>query len=183
MNTLLLNADFRPMQIAPLSIIPWQSSIRAYFTDSMYIFKTYDDLIVHSPSIELAVPSIVVSSAYRKKEKLAKFSRGNIYLRDRYTCQYCNVRFYYNELTLDHVYPKSLGGPTSWDNLVTSCKSCNSDKADRTDVTPISSPFHPTWYQVYNQSKCYKLSIPDPAWQEFLDWPEELLEIKSVVNL
>lgn len=60
------------------------------------------------------------------------FSRENIYARDNHICQYCGKKFVANELTLDHVFPKSRGGETDWENIVTCCKSCNQVKANRT---------------------------------------------------
>lgn len=60
------------------------------------------------------------------------FSRENIYARDEHICQYCGREFPAKELTLDHVYPKSRGGDTDWENIVTCCKHCNQKKADRT---------------------------------------------------
>jgi 5-methylcytosine-specific restriction endonuclease McrA len=60
------------------------------------------------------------------------FTRENIYARDEFTCQYCGKQFHSNELSLDHVYPKSRGGEDSWENLVTCCRKCNQKKADRT---------------------------------------------------
>lgn len=181
-STLLLNADYMPMELSPLSTLTWKESMRAYFSDSMYVLKTYDDWIVHSPSIELKVPSIVVSRHFQKRKEFAPLNRRNLYLRDRYRCQYCNVQFTYRELTYDHVVPRCMGGASSWDNLVAACKSCNGKKSNHTNMKPTTKPYQPTWHQVYNQSKCYKLTIPDSAWQDYLHWPEDLLEVKIPVN-
>lgn len=59
-------------------------------------------------------------------------NRKHLYLRDKYTCQYCYKKFPSNELTLDHIIPQSRGGKNTWGNLVTACGKCNRDKADRT---------------------------------------------------
>ena len=104
-----------------------------------------------------------------------------MFIRDNYQCQYCNVRFYHHELTWDHVVPRSAGGKGNWNNIVAACKSCNWRKGSRQDITPVRKPYTPSWREIYNQSKCYRITIPDPAWQEFLDWPEELLTIKAPV--
>lgn len=182
MPTLLLNADYMPMELSPLSVISWKDGMRAYFSDSMYILKTYDDWVVHSPSTEFKVPSIVVSNRFQKRKEYAPLNRKNLYIRDEYRCQYCGVRFTYRELTYDHVTPRALGGISSWDNLVAACKHCNNKKGHALRMKPMRKPYQPTWHQIYNQSKCYKLIIPDPAWQEYLDWPSDLLEIKVPVN-
>ena len=60
------------------------------------------------------------------------YSRENILKRDDYTCQYCGKKLSYNEITLDHVFPKSRFGPDSWENIVVCCKDCNQYKANRT---------------------------------------------------
>ncbi len=73
-------------------------------------------------------------------------SRQNVFKRDGFRCQYCGDR---DDLTLDHVMPKSRGGRTNWDNLITACKKCNSKKGDFTpeeaDMPLLSMPFKPTF--------------------------------------
>lgn len=181
-STLLLNADYTPMELSPISLLSWRESIRAYYTNSISILKTYDHWRVRSPSIEFEVPSIVVSNHYHKRNNYAKLTRKNLFVRDEYRCQYCGVKFYYHELTFDHVLPRSHGGDSSWENMVACCKSCNHKKGNNPKILPIKRPHRPTWHEIYNQSKCYRITIPDPAWQEFLQWPEELLEIKILHN-
>lgn len=73
-------------------------------------------------------------------------TRQNVFKRDGYECQYCGSN---KDLTLDHVFPRSRGGKSSWDNLVAACKSCNSRKGDNTPVEakmPLSKPpFKPSF--------------------------------------
>jgi 5-methylcytosine-specific restriction endonuclease McrA len=69
----------------------------------------------------------------RKSARL-KFSRENIYLRDKYICQYCAEQFPMKELTLDHVVPASKFGRKDWTNVVTACRACNHRKANRTPI-------------------------------------------------
>lgn len=178
MATLLLNADFTPLETSPLSVLEWKDSIRAYFTDNLYILKTHDNWVVRSPNTEYAVPSIVVSRYFMKKKEYARLGRKNLYIRDRYTCQYCNVQFHGHELTFDHVVPKASGGKSTWENMVASCRPCNNKKGHRVDISPLRKPYRPTYHEIYNQAKCYMLTIPDPAWQDYLNWPEHLLQVK-----
>ena len=87
---------------------------------------------VHSPSQVVPVPSVIRLLEYRRIPRQTRaLSRKNILLRDRYTCQYCGGVFSASELTLDHVTPRSRGGKSSWENLVTSCRRCNNHKGDR----------------------------------------------------
>ena len=87
---------------------------------------------VHSPSKVVPVPSVIRLLEYRRIPRQTRaLSRKNILLRDRYTCQYCGTVSSASELTLDHVTPRSRGGKSSWENLVTSCRRCNNHKGDR----------------------------------------------------
>ena len=87
---------------------------------------------VHSPSRAVSVPSVIRLLEYRRIPRQTRaLSRKNILMRDRYTCQYCYKVFSASELTLDHVMPRSRGGSSSWENLVTSCRRCNNRKGDR----------------------------------------------------
>ena len=81
----------------------------------------------------LRVPEVVALSGYdRTAGGPVTFSRRNIFKRDHYTCQYCGAQPGSEELTLDHVVPRSQGGVSSWENCVLACMACNKRKADRT---------------------------------------------------
>jgi 5-methylcytosine-specific restriction endonuclease McrA len=83
------------------------------------------------------LPSVVrVVRRFKRDRVRIRFSRLNIYARDGFTCQYCAVRFATEDLTFDHVLPRSRGGVTSWENIVTCCIACNAAKADRTPRKP-----------------------------------------------
>ena len=78
--------------------------------------------LVHSVKVALRVPKIIVLALYdRVPRKEVKFTRQNVFLRDKYTCQYCAEIFPEIDLNLDHVMPRDKGGKTTWDNIVTSC--------------------------------------------------------------
>jgi 5-methylcytosine-specific restriction endonuclease McrA len=90
-------------------------------------------LHVHSARQTLHVPSVIRLLEYRRIPMQARsLSRKNILMRDRYTCQYCLRTFGSNELTLDHVIPRSRAGETTWENLVACCHPCNNKKGSRT---------------------------------------------------
>ena len=123
---LVLNADFRPLSYYPLSVWCWQDAIKAVFLDRVNIVSQYDTL-VRSPSFEMRLPSVVSLKSYVKPSRFPAFTRFNVFLRDRFTCQYCGER---EDLTFDHVIPRSKGGVTSWENVVAACSACNLRKAD-----------------------------------------------------
>ena len=88
---------------------------------------------VHSARQSVKVPSVIRLLEYRRIPTQARsLSRKNILMRDRYTCQYCQKTMSSNELTLDHVVPRSRSGGTTWENLVACCHHCNNKKGSRT---------------------------------------------------
>jgi 5-methylcytosine-specific restriction endonuclease McrA len=133
---------------------------------------------VRTAVLRLKVPEIVLLSHYEEvPRRRITFSRKNVYRRDRYTCQYCGSRPELDELTVDHVIPRSLGGRTSWTNCVLSCVKCNRRKSNRTPaesgVRLLREPREPSW------SPC--LTIPThqrrECWEPFIPAPLRLLEI------
>ena len=124
---LVLNADFRPLSYYPLSLWSWQDAIKAVFLDRVNIVEHYDRA-VHSPTFEMQLPSVVSLKSFVKPSTHPAFTRFNVFLRDRFTCQYCSA---HHDLTFDHIVPRSRGGKTSWENCVLAHREVNSRKADR----------------------------------------------------
>lgn len=179
MHTLLLNADAQPVSLMPLSTLNWQDSIKYYFNERIAIVKEHDNWRVNSPSISLKVPSIVQLTQYVKRPERVHLTRRNIWLRDQGECQYCGIQLQYAHMSLDHVHPRSKGGSSEWENLVCSCTKCNYGKGDKTGWRPRRKPIAPTPWQLQPYSKQRHITIPDPAWQDFLLWPEEYLTVKT----
>jgi 5-methylcytosine-specific restriction endonuclease McrA len=107
------------------------------------------DMVIHASTFVVRVPYVIRLRRYVAiPHRTVKFSRRNVFLRDRHTCQYCGGTFPGSDLTLDHVIPRSKGGDTAWDNVITACKRCNHIKGDRTPVEanlyPIKRPKAPT---------------------------------------
>jgi len=177
-SVLLLNADAQPLSLLPLSTISWQNAIKAYYQEKVDIIKHYDDIYINSVNFKMNMPSVVMLRRYHRRPRNAKFSRRNMYVRDDYRCQYCGERFESSELTIDHVHPRSLGGDTSWENCTTACFPCNTQKGSKL-IKPITQPYNPSWYQINNRAKIFKINIPDTGWSEFLDWPSELIHYSA----
>ena len=106
---LVLNADYRPLSYYPLSLWSWQDAIKAVFLDRVNIVSEYE-AAVHSPTFEMKLPSVVVLKTYIRPNRYPAFTRFNVFLRDKFECQYCASP---SELTFDHVVPRSKGGRTS----------------------------------------------------------------------
>ena len=125
--------------------------------------------VIHSVKIALQVPKIIVLAIYdRLPRKEVKFTRQNVFLRDKHICQYCRKSFPESQLNLDHVVPRDHGGITSWDNIVTSCIPCNTKKANRTPAQANlylpKPPRAPRLRPLYGM----KEHSNDKAWEEFV---------------
>ena len=129
-HALVLNADFRPLSYFPLSLWPWQEAVKAVFLDRVNIVSEYDRK-VRSPSFEMRLPSVIALKEYVPTARRPAFTRFNVFLRDRFTCQYCGEDAPAEHLTFDHVVPRSRGGRTTWNNVVTACAGCNLLKGNR----------------------------------------------------
>ncbi|CAN0429681.1 unnamed protein product, partial [Discosporangium mesarthrocarpum] len=106
----------------PRSPWPWQEVVKAVFTDKVTVVATYSDRAVRSSRAEYSLPSVIALKEFvSQNRKSPPFTRRNLFLRDEYRCQYCWRFFNAADLSFDHVLPKTLGGPTSWTNVVTAC--------------------------------------------------------------
>jgi 5-methylcytosine-specific restriction endonuclease McrA len=171
-NTLLLNASFEP-----LKIISWQRAITLLFAGKVEVIEEYSRE-VHSVTFSIKLPSILRLLKYVrvKKSRVVKFSRANIYARDRHTCQYCGSTFNSADLTFDHVIPVSRGGTKSWDNIVTACIDCNRRKGGQTPeeagLRLIQKPMEPRWVPNLSVTLVFR-NFPE-SWRDYLYWNVEL---------
>lgn len=125
--------------------------------------------LIHSVKVAFRVPKIIVLALYdRIPRKEVKFTRQNVFLRDKYTCQYCAEIFPEHQLNLDHVLPRDKGGKTTWKNIVTSCIPCNTRKANRlpreVGMRLLAEPRTPRWRPLFGLQK----QASERAWQEFI---------------
>lgn len=173
-DTLLLNSDFNPISILPLSVVSWQHAVKLYFLDRVTILESYPDRVIRSEHLSMEIPSVCVTKEYFNYKKTVKFSRANMFLRDLYQCQYCGDTFNTNELTLDHVIPRASGGKTTWENSVTACKPCNYKKGHKLQK-PLRAPFKPDYYNLINQWKNKPIRHIHPSWLKYLGMEEAVV--------
>jgi 5-methylcytosine-specific restriction endonuclease McrA len=170
----VLNADYRPLSYYPLSLWCWQDAVKAVFLDRVNILSEYDQ-VVRSPSFEFRLPSVVSLKTFVKPARHPAFTRFNVFLRDRFTCQYCHGR---DDLTFDHLIPRSRGGKTTWLNVVTACSPCNLAKGGHmpgdVDMWPRNMPFRPTVQQLHANGRLFPPNYLHESWQDFLYWDTEL---------
>ena len=171
---LVLNADFRPLSYYPLSLWSWQDAVKAVFLDRVNIVSEYDRF-ARSPNFEMRLPSVVSLKTYVKPALYPAFTRFNVFLRDRFTCQYCGSK---DDLTFDHLIPRSLGGQTRWDNVVTACAPCNLAKGgampDDVNMLPAQDPYRPTVFELHRNGRFFPPNYLHDSWLDYLYWDTEL---------
>jgi len=172
-HVLLLNITYEP-----LKIINWKKAISMLMLGKVEVLEEYSRQI-HAVTFSIKLPSVVrLLRMVKRPHSPVKFSRQNIYARDRYQCQYCGERFPSEELTYDHVIPKSRGGKTQWRNIVTCCQGCNRKKGGRTPeearMTLVRKPSRPTWVPALKVTIGFR-DVPQ-SWRDYLYWNVELVD-------
>lgn len=176
-KVLILNAD-----MTPLCVISWKRAMALSMTDTkdrINIIDYYSDQYIRGTSgKKYPLPCIAVVSRYVKKKSQVKFSRQNVFVRDKYTCMYCG---YYDgtieKLTMDHVVSREkwkknhyVGTPTNWNNIVTCCKTCNIRKDNKSykeaGMKLLKQPYQPTHHQFVPGVKIWH-KIPE-KWLDYL---------------
>lgn len=174
---LVLNADFRPLSYFPLSLWPWQETVKAVFLDRVNIVSEYDRT-VHSPSFAMRLPSVISLKAFIPLSRRPAFTRFNVFLRDRFRCQYCGGHFAAHGLTFDHIVPRSKGGRTTWENVVTACQGCNLKKGSRlpheAGLRARRKPGQPTTHQLQENGRRFPPNYLHRSWRDFLYWDSVL---------
>lgn len=194
-KVLVLNRSYFPVHITSVRrafCLLYQGLARA--VDEQY--RTFDfdswseiSASLHDDTVGLVnrvirVPRVILLVAYdRIPKRHVRFSRFNVFARDKNTCQYCGYKFPRSELNLDHVIPRSQGGTSTWENVVCSCRACNRRKGGRSPeearMRLIRPPRRPEWtpfameissFKRYQEWRPY-FSAVDAAY-----WNAELLE-------
>lgn len=167
-DVLVLNADGQPISYLPLSTVNWKEAITYMFVDKVHVLEWYDDWVVRSANWETKVPAVIMLKDMMRRKTKPRFSKQNLFLRDKFTCQYCSIRFPRQELTLDHVLPISKGGRTNWENIVAACGPCNHRKGNNERIRPATPPHIPTYWELVNNRKELDYDIKHPSWEQFI---------------
>jgi len=162
----LLNSDYRALRF-----VTWERALRLMSREKVDIVSHWEDTIIRSIDGKIILPSTLRLKnhvRYYRKGPL-KFSKLLIKKRDRFTCQYCGETRR-SSLTIDHVIPKSRGGPTDYENCITACYSCNNKKNNRllseTNMRLLNKPQNPI-YDIYYG--LYPSREQHPDWKMFLN--------------
>jgi 5-methylcytosine-specific restriction endonuclease McrA len=164
--TLDLNRNWQPVNVATVAralVLLWNESARVVDPDDFRLYDWADwsriaprdgDDFIQAIRLRLRVPEVIVLDRYDRLPTAAvSFSRRNLFKRDHWTCQYCGVQPGGDELTIDHVVPRSQGGLSTWENCVLACVACNKRKADLTPreagLKFAKQPTRPKWKPLY----------------------------------
>lgn len=165
---LVLNADFRPLDLYPLSVFGWQDAVRAAVKGSHFVVAEHDR-VVRSPRIEMRLPAVIALREYQPPPRRVAFTRLNVFIRDRFRCQYCGERGGRHDLTFDHVIPRARGGTTTWGNIVAACDRCNVVK-DVHHAEPMKVPREPTVAELNAIKRNFPPEVMHEAWREYVDF-------------
>jgi 5-methylcytosine-specific restriction endonuclease McrA len=189
-GVLVLNSLYQAVQVTGVRRafrLFYAGRARALAPDFVsYDFENWCDLapvadapVIHTPTRTILVPRVIQLVHYdRLPSREVRFTRRNIFYRDKNRCQYCGKVFPQKRLNLDHVIPLSRGGKSTWTNVVCACIECNTRKGARTPVEAsmrlVRRPAKPAGLPVLRTS--WLGACPD-EWRTFLDeayWNVEL---------
>jgi 5-methylcytosine-specific restriction endonuclease McrA len=141
-DVLVLNIDYQPT-----GRMTWQRAITQWVKGRIEIIDSYEDKDIKSVTFSMKMPAVVRELTRYRRKNAVKFSRENVYTRDKGRCQYCGEVVPRVKATYDHVLPRDLGGKTKWDNIVIACFECNQRKRNRTpeqaNMRLLSKPVKP----------------------------------------
>lgn len=179
-GVLVLNKLWQPISVQSVAtalVKVWSDSARIVDThnysqytwsDWANIRPTENDKYIQLVNMAIKVPEVVTLVDYSNVPDLTvSFSRINLFTRDKWTCQYCGRRISNNEITIDHVTPKSRGGKSNFENCVAACISCNFKKADKTlqqaGMKLRTVPKIPRWLPTYHHG-----GVILDSWEKFV---------------
>lgn len=122
---LVLNQNYEPLNVCTV-----RRAMLLVFCDKAEVLEVYHSAVLSSTRAFIAPSVIRLIYMIRRPRPKVKLTRREIFMRDDHTCQYCGLRA--NDLTIDHVIPRSRGGPHTWENLVSACRACNHRKGGKT---------------------------------------------------
>jgi len=180
--TLVLDQGYQPHRV-----VNWQKAVSLLFQDKVELVETYDELLMtpeqaikareNGWTFAIKMPAVVRLLSRVRRKKAVRFSRINVLTRDNWSCQYCGVKLPSRKLNYDHVVPRSRGGRTVWENIVSCCYPCNAKKDNRTpDEAGMhlrKQPYKPHSLPVVAFHLDITDSIPE-QWRSFLYWHGEL---------
>lgn len=161
--TLVLNASYEA-----INVISAKRALTLVMGGKAYVEEPSGHFI-RTAKMSVQIPSVIRLLVYRRMPRQNRaVSRKSILLRDRFTCQYCHSTLEPRKLTLDHVIPRSRGGGSTWENLVSSCYGCNNSKANRTPAEAgMVLARKPAQIGIHARHRLM-IGTAEPSWDKFL---------------
>ena len=127
-RVLVLNASYEPLQLVTV-----RRAVVLLLQEKAEMVETAQRML-HGITQHFMIPLVIRLTRYIRVPRNLRLpcSRRGVLIRDRETCQYCGDQPGRQQLTIDHVVPRSRGGETTWTNVVTACRDCNHRKGGRT---------------------------------------------------
>ncbi len=186
-KVLVLNRSYQAVQVTTVQraichlvkgtakvITPdWTTHTLEEWIEASRFYTNGNGKMIHSPSLSFLAPDAIYLVTFDRLPRVeVVFSRANLLIRDRYTCQYCGKSVKNpKDRTIDHILPRSRGGKTTWDNVVLCCRKCNLKKGDRTPeeagMKLLSKPRAPRWESLIMEDFPREKK---KAWRQFLEY-------------
>jgi 5-methylcytosine-specific restriction endonuclease McrA len=156
--------------MSPHKIISWQRAVVLTYLGKVEVVESWD-MDLHAQSFSMKAPAVVrLTKGSVSTKQSVRFSRINVFTRDKFRCQYCGERKTLKQLNYDHVIPRVRGGKTVWENIVTSCYACNDRKGSRTPeeagMKLLKRPLKPETLPVVPPIRLDEGDVPE-LWQPY----------------
>ena len=160
MEVLILNSSYEPLQIISL-----KKALKLIFKEKVEVIKSLEDKFYSTLTQTFQMPSVIrLHIQVKVARKTVPYTRKNILIRDKFTCQYCGVKN--PKMTIDHIHSISRGGGHTWTNVVVACIKCNVTKSNKhlheTEFKLMSKPKEPTFLHNLKNKHSDRTD-----WQEF----------------
>ena len=178
--TLVLNKNWLPVRVCSvrraLTLVFKELASVIGENYAVYDFSAWaslevesDDICIRSVTYRLRAPEVIV---LRRCDRFLRprvaFSRRNLFRRDRHTCQYCGETYSVDNLSIDHVTPRSRGGDSNWTNCVVACIRCNAKKGDRTLDQAGMRTMRPPVEPSPHMALVYQMGRRKASWDHFV---------------
>lgn len=163
-SVLVLNQNYEPLNVCNV-----RRALVLVIDGKAEVLEEHNRYVT-SASRRFPMPSVIrLVYMIRRPRPRVKLTRREVFIRDNYTCQYCGRQS--GDLTIDHIIPRSRGGPHTWENLVSACKPCNHRKGGKSlgeaRMALRSSPAEPPAGVYYTIERRLDASLTD-SWEKFL---------------
>lgn len=171
-RVLLLNVTYEPLTTVGLR----RAVVLVLGGKAEVVHDDAAGAVLHAATVALATPSVIRLSRYVRVpyRNRVPLTRAALMRRDNYKCAYCGRK----AETIDHVVPRSRGGRTTWENVVTACGECNLRKGNKLPrechMHPRAKPEQPSTWELQENGRAFPPNYLHTSWRDYLYWDSEL---------